>query len=290
MNRLLFSYKTGLFVCLLIASIFFSCTETEKKQPPPPPKIDYNQFKDSVLQADSALPDQTSNVFDDHVFTPGKDSLETLLENIDTLLHRQVTIIDYLDTVRARVKKTPGYSDEEKAAIRENVRVLDSFLKAGNRPDSVLCTGRQCALYAEIDKSRQMLYLYLMGELKDSFKVSTGKKGRYETPNLDMRPQGPVVTRYSSRKFPGGNYMKLGNMPYAVFLRDGYAVHGTTPGNFWRLGTKASHGCVRVHPDNAKIFNSLVKSVGLQQTWVRIIDSLPAPTTPVAVADSMAKK
>lgn len=103
--------------------------------------------------------------------------------------------------------------------------------------------------------------------------MSTGK-GKYETPELNLRPSGPVFIKYTSRKFPGGNYQGLGNMPYAVFLRGGYAIHGTTPGNFPKLGTKASHGCIRLHPDNAKIFNELVKVIGLENTWVSVKDSL----------------
>jgi lipoprotein-anchoring transpeptidase ErfK/SrfK len=61
-------------------------------------------------------------------------------------------------------------------------------------------------------------------------------------------------------------------MPYAVFIRGGYAIHGTTPGNFSKLGTRASHGCIRLHPDNAKLFNELVKRVGLENTWVKIME------------------
>jgi lipoprotein-anchoring transpeptidase ErfK/SrfK len=118
------------------------------------------------------------------------------------------------------------------------------------------------------------MYVYLLGELKDSFKVSTGLANRYETPEMSLQPYGPVLTKYSSKTFPGGNYKGLGNMPYAVFLQNGYAIHGTTIGNFSKLGNRASHGCVRLHPDNAKVFNALVKTVGLANTWVSIRDSL----------------
>jgi lipoprotein-anchoring transpeptidase ErfK/SrfK len=266
--------RCSLLLSLSIAIVgLCRCTDPVKEKQPSPPTIQYDNFKDSVMHINTPAPAETSNVFDADVFTPGKDSLEQLLVNMDTLLHRQVMLMDYLDTVRGRVRKTPGYTAEEKAALRENMRVLDSFLTVGNVPDTNLCTGRDCMLYLEVDKKSQRLYLYLLGELKDSFAVSTGK-GRYETPAMDLRPQGPVVTKYSSRKFPGGNYMRLGNMPYAIFLRNGYAIHGTTPGNFAKLGTRASHGCVRVHPDNAKVLNSLVKTVGLPQTWVSIRDSL----------------
>ena len=34
-------------------------------------------------------------------------------------------------------------------------------------------------------------------------------------------------------------------MPYSVFFRGGYAIHGT--GYVKQLGRPASHGCVRLH-------------------------------------------
>jgi len=46
-------------------------------------------------------------------------------------------------------------------------------------------------------------------------------------------------------------------MSYAFFVRGGYAIHGTTPENFSKLVTKASHGCIRLHPDYARIFFEL---------------------------------
>jgi hypothetical protein len=54
--------------------------------------------------------------------------------------------------------------------------------------------------------------------------------------------------------------MSYGNMPFAVFIKGGFAVHGTTGGSDWgnisKLGTTPlSHGCVRIHPLNAKAFN-----------------------------------
>ena len=69
--------------------------------------------------------------------------------------------------------------------------------------------------------------------------------------------------------------MGMGNMPYVVFIRGGYAIHGTTPGNFAKLGTPASHGCIRLHPVNARIFYELVKLTGLADTWITVKDSLP---------------
>ena len=59
-------------------------------------------------------------------------------------------------------------------------------------------------------------------------------------------------------------------MPYAIFIKGGYAIHGTTPGNFLKLGHRASHGCIRLHPDNARKLFELVNSYGLQNTWVKV--------------------
>lgn len=69
---------------------------------------------------------------------------------------------------------------------------------------------------------------------------------------------------------PGGDYNGLGNMPYAVFVRGGYAIHGTTKGNWPKLGTPASKGCIRLHPDNGFIFNRLVRAVGVRAAWVSV--------------------
>ena len=58
-------------------------------------------------------------------------------------------------------------------------------------------------------------------------------------------------------------------MPWSVFFHGGYAVHGTTAVR--RLGRPASHGCVRLHPANAKIFYKLVQQNGKENTLVSIV-------------------
>lgn len=254
------------YVLLLSTFIFYACAHEEKK-PEPKPFV-YETFRDSLRQHFDTTGD-SSNIFDGKEFTPGKDSLEDLLEKIDTAWHRDSVLMSQFDTMIHRLRTDQKFSAEEKLKIKQNLHELDSFLLAKNDSVKTTCSKMDCRLYAEVIKSTQTLYLYLEGELKDSFKVSTGMKG-YETPVMDLRPNGPVFTKYTSKKFPGGNYKGLGNMPYAVFLKGGYAIHGTTPGNFVKLGRKASHGCVRIHPDNALIFSELVKLVGLENTWVTI--------------------
>lgn len=270
--------KNGLYFMgeLLFASLFLipSCQPEEKKAALS--KFNYQAFKDSVIKDEKGVKTEPVNMFDAPAYTPGVDSFEKVLVKIDTVLHREAALMMQLDTMKKGMKKVAGFTQEERAIIKENIKMVDSFLMAKKDTASrIICQDKECIVYAEIDKSKQTLYLYLLGELKDSFKVSTGKGKKYETPPMSLHPRGPLLIKYTSKKFPGGNYLGLGNMPYAVFLKGGYAIHGTTPGNYAKLGSKASHGCIRLHPDNAKVFHALVKTVGLEQTWVMVKDSLP---------------
>ncbi len=237
-------------------------------------KFDYRRFKDSITIENY----DSSNVFDSKDYIPGIDSVAPFLTRIDTSLHREKAWMDKMDMLKAVLKKGDRFTPEEKINISLNISQIDSFLRKTDPHKSIFCREKECRLYAEVVKSVQLLYLYIDGELVDSFKVSTGIK-KYETPEFSVRPAGPMLIKYTSRKFPGGNYQGLGNMPYAVFVRGGYAIHGTTPGNFSKLGNRASHGCIRLHPDNAKIFFGLVKSIGLDYTWVRVRNSLPPPVS-----------
>ena len=132
------------------------------------------------------------------------------------------------------------------------------------------CQKFDCPVYAVVNKSEQRLYLYVKGALQNTWTASTGD-AQHETPIWEGHPDGRIYDAYSSAAHPGGDYKGLGNMPYAVFLHGGYAIHGTPQANWPKLGTKASHGCVRVHPDNAYIFNRLVRQYGVASVWVSIV-------------------
>jgi len=131
------------------------------------------------------------------------------------------------------------------------------------------CQRESCEVWIYVSKSDQTLYLYIDGRFEQSWLVSTGVAGR-RTPDLDRHPNGRIYDRYNSVKFPGGDYRGLGNMPYAIFIAGGIALHGTPSSNWKYLGRPASHGCIRQHPDNAKYLNRLVRSVGVQNVWVTI--------------------
>lgn len=91
------------------------------------------------------------------------------------------------------------------------------------------------------------------------WKVSSGAKG-YRTPTGVYRPYR-LEKKWYSRKYGG-------NMPSAVFFRGGYAIHGT--GAIGRLGSPASHGCIRLHPANAAKLFALVQKHGKGSTRIAL--------------------
>lgn len=131
------------------------------------------------------------------------------------------------------------------------------------------CFRGSCKVYAHVRKSDQKLYLFVDGNPTAEWSVSTGALG-FETPNFDRHPNGRIYDAYMSSTFPGGDYQGLGNMPYAVFIEGGFAVHGTAKSNWKYLGRRASHGCVRLHPDNALTFNRLVRQYGVANVWIQV--------------------
>lgn len=161
----------------------------------------------------------------------------------------------------------------EENGIDFNYGTDDGFGSAidlfSSRPNT--CYRLTCDVYALIDKSKQKMFLYHKGKLVGEWQVSTGKQGK-ATPNMDQHPNGRIYDKYSSRSYPGGDFNGLGNMPYAVFIRGPFAIHGTPASNWPKLGNRASKGCIRLHPDQAKYFNRLVRQYGIFNTWVTVTE------------------
>ncbi len=116
---------------------------------------------------------------------------------------------------------------------------------------------------AKIDKSTQTMRVYVDGNLRHSWKVSTGRRG-YNTPTGQWRPKYLKRMHYS-RKYNNSP------MPYSIFYKGGYAIHGTNV--LKRLGRRASHGCIRLHPANAKKLFSLVRRHGKASTRIIVSNS-----------------
>jgi lipoprotein-anchoring transpeptidase ErfK/SrfK len=175
-------------------------------------------------------------------------------------------IFDELDPRSPDIEKTLKEMDKDYESTTGKSSHLDVDFLEQLSPS---CFRNSCKIWADVDKGAQRLYLYIDGVLTYTWKTSTGKSG-YDTPNFDRHPNGRIYDRYTSTKYPDGDYNGLGNMPYAVFISGGYAIHGTTRGNWSKLGHPASHGCVRVHPDNGQIFNVLVRRNGISNVWITV--------------------
>lgn len=121
-------------------------------------------------------------------------------------------------------------------------------------------TPSHAAVLVEIEKSTQTMYVTVNGVTRYQWRVSTGR-GRYGTPNGVFRPQRLARSWFSRRYYNSP-------MPYSVFFHKGYAIHGTR--EISRLGGPASHGCVRLHPQNAATLFALVQGYGAGQTRISI--------------------
>jgi lipoprotein-anchoring transpeptidase ErfK/SrfK len=115
-------------------------------------------------------------------------------------------------------------------------------------------------IVANIDLSRQVMTVTVDGAPYARWKVSTGRNG-YGTPTGSYRPYLLRRMHYSSK-------YENSPMPHSVFFRGGYAIHGTQ--YVKRLGRRASHGCVRLHPRNAARLYQLVLRYGFDNTRIRI--------------------
>ncbi|MGT2467458.1 L,D-transpeptidase [Mesorhizobium atlanticum] len=107
-----------------------------------------------------------------------------------------------------------------------------------------------------IDLSEQTMTVKVDGRSTYRWLVSTARRG-YRTPIGRFHPIRLERVWYSSK-------YDSAPMPYSIFFYGGYAIHGTW--EIRRLGRPVSHGCVRLHPDNARILFGLVRSHGRRST------------------------
>ncbi len=100
-----------------------------------------------------------------------------------------------------------------------------------------------------VDKTAQRLSVEVDGAHRYDWPVSTARWG-YRTPNGSYRPER-LARKWFSRKYDWSP------MPWSIFFDEGYAIHGSY--EISHLGRPASHGCIRLHPNNAKILFELVQ-------------------------------
>jgi len=119
---------------------------------------------------------------------------------------------------------------------------------------------RENHIVAHVDISSQKMKVYKGDKLIYQWLVSTARKG-YFTP----------IGKYTPQYLEKMHYSRLYHnspMPYTIFFRGNYAIHGTN--SISRLGRKASHGCIRLHPKNAKVLYSMIQKHGKNNTEIKI--------------------
>jgi lipoprotein-anchoring transpeptidase ErfK/SrfK len=109
-----------------------------------------------------------------------------------------------------------------------------------------------------VDKNTQRMSVSVDGAPRYDFVVSTGRPG-YGTPSGIYHPQRMERTWFSKEYYNSP-------MPHSIFFHGGFAIHGSYEIN--RLGGPASHGCIRLHPSDATILYTLVRTEGMTATTI----------------------
>jgi hypothetical protein len=124
-----------------------------------------------------------------------------------------------------------------------------------------------------IDKPTQAMKVFVDNVERYTWKISTGLRN-YDTP----------TGAYTARSMNEIWYSKEWDdapMPHAIFFtRKGHAIHGTDVTQ--KLGRPASHGCVRLAPENARTLFALVKKTGLENTEIVLQGDFPKEPPKVA--------
>ena len=130
---------------------------------------------------------------------------------------------------------------------------------------SLAASGASANVLIFVDKSSQRMTVSVDSSPRYQFVVSTGRAG-YGTPTGTYHPQRLERTWFSKEYYNSP-------MPYSIFFHGGYAIHGSYEIN--RLGGPASHGCIRLHPQNAAALFALVNQQGLDATTIVVSGQNP---------------
>ena len=122
----------------------------------------------------------------------------------------------------------------------------------------------QAGIVVTVDKTAQRLTVEVDGATRYQWPVSTARWG-YRTPNGSYQPQW-LARKWYSTVYDGSP------MPYSIFFNKGYAIHGSY--EISHLGRPASHGCIRLHPDNAAVLFALVQP-NVKDTQIVVIGDTP---------------
>ena len=113
-----------------------------------------------------------------------------------------------------------------------------------------------------VDLGEQLMIVRRDGMGVGAWPVSTARSGK-STPVGRFTPY--LMKRMHRSSLYGG-----APMPHSIFFSGDYAIHGTDATG--RLGSPASAGCVRLHPNDAETLFDLVREVGMAATVIEIRD------------------
>src|SRR5258708_4555828 len=123
---------------------------------------------------------------------------------------------------------------------------------------AVAASDAEAKLDLFIDKSTQQISVIQNGRLLYVWPVSTGQD-RFSTPSGVYMPERLERTWFSRAYYNSP-------MPHAIFFHNGFAIHGSY--DIARLGGPASHGCVRLHPQDAALLYGMVEQEGPGNTTI----------------------
>ena len=123
-------------------------------------------------------------------------------------------------------------------------------------------TSVRAEVFIAINKVSQRMTIAVNGREQYRWPVSTGvdggpPSGHYEPERLERI--------WHSRRY------NWSPMPHSIFFYKGYAIHGTY--YLSQLGSRASHGCVRLHPAHAGTLFALVQRQGIGRTTIVVSGS-----------------
>jgi hypothetical protein len=134
----------------------------------------------------------------------------------------------------------------------------------------LLASAAHAHVLISVDKSSQQMTVSVDGAPRYQFAVSTGRPG-LGTPSGTFRPQRMERTWFSKEYYNSP-------MPHSIFFHGGFAIHGSY--EIDQLGGPASHGCIRLHPDNAATLYALVQQQGMAATTIVVSGELMARRPP----------
>ncbi len=121
--------------------------------------------------------------------------------------------------------------------------------------------GAEAKIVIVVDEQAQTMAVDVDGTPAYRWKVSTGRSG-HDTPTGDFHPFRMERDHFSKE-------WDDAPMPHSIFFtQEGHAIHGSLATR--QLGKAASHGCIRLAPENAAILYNLVEAEGLPNTEVII--------------------